>query len=109
MRRKLSAPLNHIPRGHPTHDEICRDRCLRAYTDCVDAEKARALRFVAVDEAVEWLREHRTEFLVGTVVVIAGVTFTVVSAGAGLFVLAPLTLMARTDSVNAPHCMGDGQ
>jgi hypothetical protein len=109
MRRKLPAPLNHIPRGHPTHNEICRDRCLRAYTDCVDAEKARALRFVAVDDAVQWLKEHRTELLVGTVVVIAGVTFTVVSAGAGLFVLAPLTLMARTDSVNAPLCMGDGQ
>ncbi len=109
MRRKLPAPLNYIPRGHPTHNEICRGRCLRAFNDCMDAEKARALRFPAVEGAVEWLKEHRTELLVGTVVVIAGVTFVVVSAGAGLVVLAPLALMASAGSTNAPLCPGDGQ
>jgi hypothetical protein len=75
----------------------------------VDAEKARALRFPAVEEAVEWLKEHRTELLVGTVVVMAGVTFVVVSAGAGLIVLAPLALMASVGSTNAPLCLGDWQ
>lgn len=107
MRRKLLPPLNHIPRGHPTHNEICRDRCLRAYMDCLAAEKARALEFTAVDRAVEWLKEHRTELLVGTVVVITGVTFVAVFSGAGFLVLAPLTLMASAESMDAPHCLGD--
>jgi hypothetical protein len=109
MRRKLPPPLNHIPRGHPSHNEICRGRCLRAYNDCVEAEKARALRFPAVDGAVEWLKEHRTELFVGAVVVIAGVTFVVVSAGGGLLALAPLALMASADDENAPLCLGELQ
>jgi hypothetical protein len=107
MRRKLPPPFNFLPRGHPRHNQICRDKCRLAYDDCVAAEKARALRFPAVEGAVEWLKEHRTKLLVGTVVVIAGVTFVVVSAGAGLFVLAPLVLMASADSADAPLC-GEG-
>ncbi len=109
MRRKLPSPHNYIPRGDPRHNQICRDKCLRAYTDCVDAEKARALRFSAVEGAVRWLKEHRTELLVGTVAVISGVTFVVVSAGAGLVVLAPLVLMASANSANAPLCEGSAQ
>jgi hypothetical protein len=108
MQRKLPAPHNYIPRGHPRHDQICRDNCRPAYEDCVEAASARALRFPAVDGAVEWLKEHRTELLVGTGVVIAGVSFVVVSAGAGLIVLAPLALMASADSANAPLCGGGG-
>ena len=108
MRRKLPAPHDYIPRGDPRHNQICRDRCLALYLDCVDAEKARALRFPAVDSAVEWLKEHRTKLLVGAVVVIAGVTFVVVSAGAGLFVLAPLALMASVGSAETPLCAGGG-
>jgi hypothetical protein len=109
MRRKLPAPYDYLPRGHPRHNQICRDKCRLAYDDCVEAEKARALRFPAVDGAVEWLKEHRTELLVGTVVVIAGVTFVVVSAGAGLLVLAPLVLMASADGADAPMCGGGGR
>lgn len=108
MRRKLPAPLNYIPRGHPRHNKICRENCLLAYNDCVDAEKARALKFPAVEGAVAWLKEHRTQLLVGTVVVIAGVTFVVVSAGAGLFVLAPAVLLASADGSDAPLCGGGG-
>ena len=109
MRRKLPAPHQYIPRGDPRQNQICRDRCLPPYLDCVDAQKAQALRFPAVDGAIDWLKEYRTELLVGTVVVIAGVTFVVVSAGAGLLVLTPLALMASTDIGQAPLCVGDGQ
>ncbi len=45
----------------------------------------------------------------GTVVVIAGVTFVVVSAGAGLLVLTPLALMASVDTAEASLCEGGGQ
>jgi hypothetical protein len=75
----------------------------------VDAEKVRALRFPAVDGAVAWLKEHRTELLVGAVVVITGVTFVIISAGGGLVVLAPLALMASIDSAAAPLCVGGWQ
>jgi hypothetical protein len=109
MRRKLPAPHNYLPRGDPRHNQICSDRCLRSYLDCVDAEKARALRFSTVNGAVEWLKEHRAELLVGAVVVIAGVTFVVVSAGTGLAILAPLALMTSVDNVEAPLCAGGGQ
>jgi len=104
----LQLRYNYIPRGHPRHDQICRDNCRPAYEDCVEAQDARALRFPAVSGAVEWLKEHRTELLVGTVVVIAGVVFVVASAGAGLLVLAPLALMASAGSTGVVLCGGDG-
>lgn len=109
MKSKLSAPLNYIPRGDPRHNQICRDRCLSFYMDCVDAEKTRSQRFSAVDDAVAWLKEHQAQLLVGTVVVISGVTFVVVSAGAGLVVLAPLTLMATWDGAEVPCASGGWQ
>lgn len=94
MRRKLPPPLNYIPRGHPTHNEICRKQCLAQYNDCLKLQGLEAVQFPAVAGAVEWLKRYRTELLVGTIVVIAGVTFVVASAGAGLVVLAPLALVA---------------
>jgi hypothetical protein len=47
-----------------------------------------------VDSAVDWLKRHRKALLVGSTVVIAGVVFVVVSAGAGAVVLAPVLLIA---------------
>ncbi|RKH05649.1 hypothetical protein D7V97_23735 [Corallococcus sp. CA053C] len=43
----------------------------------------------SAEEVSDWASRHRTSLLVGSVVVIAGVVFVVVSAGAGLVVLAP--------------------
>jgi len=53
--------------------------------------------FQAIAPAIDWLEEHHTELLVGTVVVIAGVAFTVVVAdsGGGALALAPLVLFAE--------------
>ncbi|WP_375770269.1 hypothetical protein NR798_05065 [Archangium gephyra] len=47
-----------------------------------------------MDEAVDWLKRHQQGLLVGSIVVIAGVAFVTVSAGAGLVVLAPAVLLA---------------
>ncbi|WNG42610.1 hypothetical protein F0U61_52710 [Archangium violaceum] len=57
------------------------------------------MKFPVVDEAVAWLKRHREELLVGTVVVIAGVTFVVVVAGSGgtALVLAPAVLLVSSD------------
>ncbi|RKH54994.1 hypothetical protein D7V93_24145 [Corallococcus llansteffanensis] len=44
-------------------------------------------------EVSDWASRHRKSLLVGSLVVIAGVVFVVVSAGAGLVVLAPTLLL----------------
>ncbi len=51
------------------------------------------LEFSATQDAVEWLQRHGEGILVGTLVVAAGITFVVVSAGAGLLILAPLAVL----------------
>jgi hypothetical protein len=60
--------------------------------------------FDAVETAVDWIKKHRTELVVGTVVVIAGVPFAVVVAGSGgaALALAPLLVMAETSPGMSP-------
>lgn len=67
---------------------------MQPYLDCKELQERRPQEFSAVDEAVDWLKRHRETTLVGTVVVIAGVAFVTVSAGAGILVLAPAVLLA---------------
>jgi hypothetical protein len=64
----------------------------------VELERLRPQEFTAVDGAVDWLKRHRTGVLVGSVVVIAGVAFVVVSAGTGVVILAPVVLLASADA-----------
>ncbi|HEX8698902.1 MAG TPA: hypothetical protein VF815_08695 [Myxococcaceae bacterium] len=56
-----------------------------------------AAEFDAIDPAIDWLKRHHTELVVGTAVVIAGVAFVVVIAGTAgaALVLAPLVLLAE--------------
>ena len=61
--------------------------------DCLKLQKLESLSFPAIDRAADWLRRHQQEVLVGTIVVAAGVAFVVISAGAGLIVLAPVVLL----------------
>jgi hypothetical protein len=61
-------------------------------------ERLRPQEFTVVDGAVDWLKRHRTSILVGSIIVIAGVTFVVVSAGAGVVVLAPVVLMTAAEA-----------
>jgi hypothetical protein len=72
----------------------CRDQCWQSYRDCTELEKLQPQEFTAVDTAIDWLKRNRKAVLVGSVVVIAGVAFVVVSAGAGLVILAPAVLLA---------------
>lgn len=84
------------PRKRGGKSEFCRGECLQAYEDCLELERLRPQEFRAVDGAVDWLKRHRTTVLVGSVIVVAGVAFVVVSAGAGVVVLAPLVLMTSS-------------
>lgn len=86
------------PRKRGGKSEFCRGECQQAYDDCRELERLRPQEFTTTDSAIDWLKRHRTELLVGGVIVIAGVTFVVVSAGAGLLVLAPLALVASSEA-----------
>ena len=89
---------SHASKG--SKDEICIRRCMPAYQDCCERRElaeAGKLRvsFPVVDGAVDWLKQHHRELVVGTVVVIAGVAFVVIVAGSGggALVLAPAVLL----------------
>lgn len=106
MRRRLPSHLNHISRGSGAHGAYCADTCLTAYMDCLEQQQSRPLKFSAADDAVEWLKRHREELLVGTIVVIAGVAFVTLSAGAGLVVLAPVVLLGTAGDSDGPWIAG---
>jgi hypothetical protein len=83
----------------------CRNRCWRPYLDCCRLRDLEGERFHAIDDAVDWLKRHRTEVLVGTSIVIAGVAFVVIvdGTGGGILVLAPAVLLASGQDSLAPH------
>jgi hypothetical protein len=56
--------------------------------------------FDSVDRAVDWIKNHREELLVGTVIVIAGVAFAVAVAASagGALILVPLVLVVDNSS-----------
>jgi len=92
-------PLTSIKRGSGKHHEYCTEECRREYMDCIKEKELQAkrggsetLQFSNIDRALDWLREHKTEVAIGTVVVVAGVAFIVATGGAGALVLAPLAL-----------------
>jgi hypothetical protein len=45
-----------------------------------------------MDSALDWLREHKTERIIGTVVVIAGVAFVITTGGSGALLLVSAVL-----------------
>ncbi|MCY1083182.1 hypothetical protein [Archangium lansingense] len=94
-------PPSPIERGSPSHYSHCQNTCREAYEDCLKLKELHALEFTAMNEAIDWLKRHRQELLVGTIVTAAGVTFVVISVSAGALVLAPLVLM--TQSAGAPE------
>jgi len=90
------------PRKRGGKSEFCRGECQQAYDDCLELERLRPQEFSATDGAVSWLKRHRTEVLVGSLIVIAGTAFVVISAGAGLIVLAPVLLVTSLESLPSP-------
>jgi hypothetical protein len=98
MGRPLAPGYGHITsggRGKGGKEEFCRRECQQAFDDCRELERLTPQEFTAVDDAVDWLKRNHKVILVGGVVIIAGVTFVVLSAGAGLIILAPAVLLAE--------------
>jgi|GEM_PF-940054 len=90
-------PLTSIKRGSGKHHEYCTEECRKEYMDCLKEQQAprseeKALQFSSIGRALEWLKEHKTEVAIGTVVVVAGVAFIVATGGTGALILAPLAL-----------------
>ncbi|MFP2930098.1 hypothetical protein ACLESO_33855 [Pyxidicoccus sp. 3LG] len=90
-------PLTSIKRGSGKHHEYCTEECRQEYMDCIKEQEPqgsgnKTLESSSMDKALEWLREHRAEVAIGTVVVVAGVAFIVSTGGTGALILAPLAL-----------------
>jgi len=86
-------------KGDGWHYEYCTRICREAYVECVKAQEAekkdrarRTLEFPKMGDALAWLREHKTEVALGTVVIVAGVAFVVATGGGGALLLVPLAL-----------------
>jgi hypothetical protein len=78
------------------YHERCEQDCNKTYNDCEDekeeVEKRKKLKFSRMDEAIAWLRSHKAEAALGTVVIVAGVAFVLTTGGSGALILAPLAL-----------------
>jgi hypothetical protein len=87
----------------------CPTNCMEASIECKrkrgEWADEYAAEFDAIDPAIDWIKRHRTELAVGTVVVIAGVAFAVVIVGSGgaALVLAPLLVMAESSPEMSPE------
>jgi hypothetical protein len=97
-RRKPEHPS--IPKGSDLHHEHCTTMCLKEFMRCVKEMEERErqesqrkeLHFPTMDAALDWLREHKTEVAIGTVVIVAGVVASpyIIAIMGGSLVLAPL-------------------
>jgi len=61
--------------------------------ECVKEVEARPLAFPDMKTAKDWLERHKTEVLMGSIVLVAGVTFVVATGGSGALVLVPLAAL----------------
>jgi hypothetical protein len=105
MSRPLPRGYGHITSrgGRGGKEDYCNRRCMQPYRDCMDLQDLqKPQEFSAVDDAVDWLKRNHEAILVGSVVIIAGVVFVTVSAGAGVVVLAPAVLLATSEVLNEP-------
>ncbi|MBZ4422441.1 hypothetical protein K8638_39000 [Myxococcus sp. RHST-1-4] len=65
------------------------------------------MKFQAIDEAAAWVKQNHEELLVGTLIIIAGVTFVVAVAGSGglALLLVPAVVLASSDVASEPRSL----
>lgn len=87
----------------------CIRACMQPYLDCSrlkELAEGGTVKFRAIDQAVDWAKQHREQLMAGTVVVIAGVAFVVVTGGSGGFLLlAPVIVFASYDAASEPGAL----
>lgn len=97
-RRKPKVPS--IKKGSGVHHEYCTTLCREEFDKCIKEQeeverqesRRKELHFPTMDAALDWLREHKTEVAIGTIVIVAGVVaapYSIAIVG-GALVLAPL-------------------
>jgi hypothetical protein len=80
------------------YHERCEQDCNKEYNECEEekekqeSERRKKLSFSRMDEAIEWLKAHKAEVALGTVVIVAGVAFVLTTGGSGALILVPLAL-----------------
>ncbi|MFY0577934.1 hypothetical protein ACN28S_29695 [Cystobacter fuscus] len=95
---KRQWPYPHSKEQAGWYYKRCTADCNRQFTDCEEefeeAERSRKkqLEFSRMNEALEWLGEHKAEVALGTIVIVAGAAFIVTTGGSGALLLAPLAL-----------------
>jgi hypothetical protein len=82
------------------HYKHCDEKCLKVFMQCVEEQEElerqesqkKELHFPTMDAALDWIREHKTEVALGTVVIVGGVLAApyVIAILGGALVLAPL-------------------
>ncbi|HLL03388.1 MAG TPA: hypothetical protein VK539_22585 [Myxococcaceae bacterium] len=74
--------------------EYCTRECRKRYVECEQENEKRTkeMKFSRVDEAIEWIRNHKDEVALGMVVIIAGTVFIITTGGTGALILVPLAL-----------------
>ncbi|HEX8439324.1 hypothetical protein [Archangium sp.] len=93
------------PYPHTEHNEwyyeYCTKKCRKEYMQCIEelekeeaerVKKRPPLEFSTLDKARDWIRAHKAELALGTVVIVAGTTFILVTGGTGALLLVPLAL-----------------
>jgi hypothetical protein len=89
--------ITSIPKHSAVHHEYCTSECLDVFMKCVAEQEAleqqdskRERSFSTMTAALDWLREHKSEVVLGSIIVVAGVSFTLAVAPAGLLILSPI-------------------
>lgn len=91
-------PWPHSKEQSAWYHERCEQDCNKEYNECEEekereeAERRKKLTFSRMDEAIDWLKAHKAEVALGTVVIIAGIAFVLTTGGSGALILAPLAL-----------------
>ena len=102
---------SHMSAG--SKSEHCRRVCMQPYLDCnrlKELAEGRAVKFHAIDQAVDWMKRNSEKLLAGAVIVIAGVAFVVVvgASGGGVLLLAPVVVLASSNASAGPRSLAVG-
>lgn len=91
-------PWPHNPQQSGWYYKRCVSDCRAQYNECVEEqekverEREEKLKFSRMEQAIEWIREHKAEVAIGTVVIVGGAVFVLSTGGSGALILAPLAL-----------------
>jgi hypothetical protein len=96
--KKKNWPYPHNKKQSGWYHERCEHDCNEEFKKCeeeqeeVERERAKRLTFSRMDEAIDWIKDHKAEIALGTIVVVAGVAFVLTTGGSGALILAPLAI-----------------